>query len=92
MRLFSFNMAVGTTPAVLFSFTPSQLNSVAFQAVGAVELGVGGVSIGVGYPIAGGGSFGFNREDVDPSDAALVSIYAVASAPTTVRVFGFMKV
>lgn len=91
MRLSGTKIIVGTTPTVVFAFVPSQFNSVAFQATAGIEIGVGGVVVGEGFPIAAGGSFGFNREDIDTSSTDLVRIYAVASAPTNVRVLHFSR-
>ena len=90
MHHFSFSIPVGTTPQEVLAFIPAETISVALHAVGGIELGVGGVTIGTGYPIVAGGSFGFNHQDFGYS-ADVVRLHAVAAVATTVRIFGFRR-
>lgn len=90
MHHFSFSIPVGTTPMEMLAFIPSDTISVAIYAEGAVEIGVGGVTIGTGYPISAGGSFGFNHQDFG-YDSDVVRLHAVAAVATTVRIFGFRR-
>ena len=90
MRHFSFVVPVDTSPTPILSFVPRDTISVAIHAVAEVEIGVGGVTVGNGYPISAGGSFGFNHEDFGNSDG-LVMLYGVAAVATELRIFGFRR-
>ena len=90
MRHFSFVVPVDTSPTPILSFVPRDTISVAIHAVAEVEIGVGGVTVGNGYPIGAGGSFGFNHDDFG-SSADLVTLYGVAAASTDIRIFGFRR-
>lgn len=91
MKIYSAPVVVKTTAVPLYTFTPSELLSVALRAEAEIEIGVAGVVVGGGYVIPAAGSFGFGKDDVDLDDHGLVRMYAVAPVECVCEVFAFTR-
>lgn len=84
---------VGTTPSMIFSCPMRYFQFVEIYAVGAMEIGTTGVSVGTGIPMAAGESRGISHLDFRKDDKSIqegvLEIWAVALVATTAQVSGW---
>lgn len=92
MKIFSERETVGTTATKIFQCKVSELQHVEVYAVGAMEIGLGGVTTGKGIPLIASESRSWSHLDFRKDNKALQDsefiLYAVAAAGTTAHVFG----
>lgn len=92
MEPISIKRKVGITPDLLFSIAVKDLINVTIHAVGAIEMGAIGVSVGDGVPLSAGNKAVFTWQDF-PKDVktqnSMINIYGVAAIATNCRVFGW---
>lgn len=95
MKNFSDRETVSTTSAIIFQCKVKDLQFVEVYAVGALEIGLGGVTVGKGIPLAAGESrswnhLDFRKDDKDVQESEF-KIYAVATVATTAHIYGVRK-
>lgn len=92
MKTFSSRETVGTTATKIFQCRISELQHVEVYAVGALEIGLGGVTTGKGIPLTAGESRSWSHLDFRKDDKQLQNsdfvLYAVSAAGTTAHIFG----
>lgn len=92
MKTFSERESVGTTATRLFRCKISELQHVEIYAVGALEIGIGGVTTGKGIPLSAGESRAWSHLDFRKDDKTIQNsefdLWAVSAAGTTAHVFG----
>lgn len=95
MKTFSERETVGTTSTKIFQCKISELQHVEVYAVGALEIGLGGVTTGKGIPLAAGESRSWShldfRKDLKDIQDNEFTLYAVSAAGTTAHIFGVRK-
>jgi len=95
VRNISQRQAVGTTATWIGRFKVSELQSLVLLAIGNVEVGHSGVSIGSGIPISAGSALSIShldfRKDDKPVQESWIDLYAVATVATTVHIYGFAR-
>lgn len=92
MDLVGDNVTVGTSPTLVYQFTPSQLNAVGFKALADLTIGSRSVTPTNGLVLAAGEAWGFNHDDFSrayPYRGVVHQIYAVAAVETKVRIFSW---
>lgn len=92
MRTVGQTVDVGITSTRIFYCRAIDINTLTIRAVGALTIGLAGGGVNDGIPLTAGEAVSFSKQDFpDCGPTELLEVYAVAAAPTTANIFGFMR-
>lgn len=95
MKQFFNRVVVTTVPSQIFDCAVKDLQNVEIYAIGAMEFGSSGVSMGTGIPLAAGESRSISHIDFRKDDKSIqedrISIYGVSVGSVSCQVSGWRK-